>query len=121
MFDLSLVELLFVGVVALLVVGPQDLPKVIKAIVKAIKSVQGFSSEIKKSMNELVDETEIKQIQSDLSKEMKYIVDQNGEFQPIYDITDMLEEEDDEAERKAAEDTLAPSLSAPKGEGDEQP
>lgn len=94
MLDLSLVEILLIGVVALIVVGPQDLPKVIKQIIKFLKSMQGFTQDIKQSVTDLADESGINEIKKDVNDDMKYIIDQNGEFQEIYDINDFLEEDD---------------------------
>lgn len=93
MFELSLVELLFIAVVALLVIGPQDLPKALGAIIKLFKQLQTVISEVRSSVDELVDEAGIRDATDELKKDAKYIIDQNGEYQEIYDVSDFLDEE----------------------------
>lgn len=98
MFELSFAEILLILIVGLVVIGPKDLPKVIKSvrefIVKAKKMAHEFSQEVLK-----IDE--IKNIHDDLKQEVekvnndiKMIVDMDGNLQPTYDISDLLPKED---------------------------
>ncbi|MCI5050378.1 MAG: twin-arginine translocase TatA/TatE family subunit [Rickettsiales bacterium] len=85
MFDLSLVELLFIAVVTILVVGPQDIPKVIRAVIQLFRQLQQAASEVRQSVDAMVDETGVKQMKSD----MDYIIDQDGNYQQVFDIADI--------------------------------
>ena len=88
MFDLSLVELLFIGVVALLVIGPQDLPKVAAAIFKAFRQLQEALSEMRSQVEDFAKDSGLQETQD----EIKTIIDQHGEVQEVYDISEFLDE-----------------------------
>lgn len=57
MFDIGWSEILVVGVLALLVVGPKDLPKVVQGIVKAVRYLRGISAEIFRQMEDISEKT----------------------------------------------------------------
>lgn len=90
MFELSLVELLFIGVIALVVIGPQDLPKALTAVLRLFRQVRGLINELRKGMDSLVDESGLK----DVEKDVHYIIDDNGLRQPTYDISEFLTDEE---------------------------
>ena len=85
MLDLSFVELLFIAVVSLIVIGPEDLPKVARSIMGFFKQIKAAVSDVKQSVDAMVDETGMQ----DFKEDMDYILDQNGEYQPVYDISDV--------------------------------
>lgn len=88
MFDLSLVELLFIAVVALVVIGPKDLPKVIAAMLRLLRQFQDAFADLRSQVNDIVDESGVKETQ----QELKTIIDQHGRVQEVYDISDFLDE-----------------------------
>lgn len=90
MFELSLAELLVIAVAGIIVIGPRDLPKAIRAVLGAWKQFQKMVAEIRRGINELADESGVKELQHDLQHDMEYIVDQQGNLQPTYDISDLL-------------------------------
>ena len=47
MFNIGLSELIIIFFVAFIIVGPQDLPKVAKTVVKAIKQLRRMFAELK--------------------------------------------------------------------------
>jgi Tat protein translocase TatB subunit len=87
MFEFSLVELLLVAVVGLLVIGPEDMPKVLRAIIKVWREIHSLVSDVRKSVNQMVDETGLNEVR----REMTTILDQDGNPQPTYDISEFLE------------------------------
>jgi len=60
MFNIGFTELIVVLLVAFLIVGPKDLPKVARWIARQIKKLRGFIRELKKETgwNELVKDIE---------------------------------------------------------------
>lgn len=52
MFDISFWELFIVGIVALLILGPERLPGAIRSTVKTIRSVKGMASGFKTEIEE---------------------------------------------------------------------
>ena len=68
MFDLGIMELLVIGVVALIVVGPEDLPKMFRAAGRFTGKMKGMAREFSKAMNDAADETGMRETAADLRK-----------------------------------------------------
>lgn len=68
MFDLGWTELLLVGIVALIVVGPKDLPGMFRTMGRATAKVKGMAREFQRAMNEAADEAGVKDVAEDLKK-----------------------------------------------------
>lgn len=68
MFDLGMMELLVIGVVALIVVGPKDLPVMFRNVGRFTGKMKGMAREFTRAMNDAADETGVKDIKSDLTK-----------------------------------------------------
>ena len=62
MFTFGWGEILLVTVVIVVVVGPKDLPKLIKQLSSFTKSLKKLSREFKYSLNEIADQEEFKEI-----------------------------------------------------------
>jgi len=62
MFTFGWGEILLVFVVVIVVVGPKDLPKLIKQFSTFVKSIKKLSREFKSSLNEISDQEEFKEI-----------------------------------------------------------
>ncbi len=100
MFDISLSELLIVGVVALLVLGPEEMPKALRAVMRFFRSLKEMAMEVQKSVESLADEPEIKEIRHAVETQRRYIVDEAGNYQEVFDISDLMKLETDEGEKK---------------------
>lgn len=87
MFDLSLIELLFVAVVALVVIGPRDLPKAMKAVFDVLRQLRDATSEIRSQVDSLMQESGIQEAK----EEIQTIIDENGQIQRVYDIDEFLD------------------------------
>ncbi|GAB5388062.1 MAG: hypothetical protein Alpg2KO_10300 [Alphaproteobacteria bacterium] len=66
MLDIGGPELLVVAVIALIVVGPKDLPRVVRGVAKVVGQVRGMANEFKSSIQELEDESEFRQMKQEL-------------------------------------------------------
>ncbi|AEV37747.1 Twin-arginine translocation subgoup [Pseudovibrio sp. FO-BEG1] len=89
MFDIAWTELLLVAVVAILVVGPKELPGMLRTIGRAIGSVRKMAGEFQSTLNDAVKEAE-KQAGID---EMRKQADAAQNFNPLGDLKKSLEEE----------------------------
>ena len=68
MFDLGWQELFVIGIVALIVVGPKDLPKLFNKVGKVIGKIKQISREFYDQINETAEIEEITSLKKDLNK-----------------------------------------------------
>lgn len=66
MFDIGWTELLVIGIVALIVVGPKDLPGMFKALGRFTAKMRNLAREFQRAMNQAADESGVSDITSDL-------------------------------------------------------
>ena len=68
MFDLGMMELLVIGIVALIVVGPKDLPGMFRTIGNLVGKAKGMAREFQRSMDQAANESGLKDATSDLNE-----------------------------------------------------
>ncbi|CTQ34311.1 Sec-independent protein translocase protein TatB [Jannaschia rubra] len=68
MFDIGWSELLVIGVVALIVVGPKDLPRLFRTLGEVTGKARRMAREFQNAMNDAADESGVSDITSDLRK-----------------------------------------------------
>jgi len=64
MFDLGFAELLVIGIVALIVVGPKDLPVLFRKAGQFMGKARGMAREFSRAMNDAADEAGVKDVAS---------------------------------------------------------
>ena len=97
MFDFSFGELAIVVLVALLIVGPKDLPKVMHAVGRWFGQFKGMADDFRAGVKSAMLQGQLEDVEKDLNAihdEIKYIRDQNGNLQRVYDISDFMDERD---------------------------
>jgi sec-independent protein translocase protein TatB len=67
MFDLGLTELLVIGVVALIVVGPKDLPVMFRNVGRFVGKAKGMAREFSSAMNDAADESGVRDVAKGLN------------------------------------------------------
>ncbi|WP_170752808.1 Sec-independent protein translocase protein TatB [Ruegeria lacuscaerulensis] len=67
MFDLGWTELLVIGVVALIVVGPKDLPVLFRNVGRFVGKARGMAREFSSAMNEAADQAGVNDIKKGLN------------------------------------------------------
>ncbi|MEQ8825140.1 MAG: Sec-independent protein translocase protein TatB [Filomicrobium sp.] len=67
MFDIGWSELLIIGVLALIVVGPKDMPALLRTIGKYLGIIRKQASEFRAQFDEALKETEFDQIRQDMA------------------------------------------------------
>lgn len=63
MFDIGFPELLVIGIVALIVVGPKDLPVLFKKAGQFVGKARGMAREFSRAMNDAADQAGVKEAQ----------------------------------------------------------
>ena len=71
MFDLGWSELLVIGIVALIVVGPKDLPVLFRRVGQFVGKAKGMAREFSNAMNEAADESGMREMSSSINKSLK--------------------------------------------------
>ena len=66
MFDLGWTELLVIGVVALIVVGPKDLPKMFRTLGQMTAKARSMAREFSRAMEDAADQSGVKDVARDL-------------------------------------------------------
>ncbi|MDU8945908.1 Sec-independent protein translocase protein TatB [Ovoidimarina sediminis] len=61
MFDIGFMELLVIGIVALIVVGPKDLPGMFRTLGRFTAKVRGMAREFQRAMNDAADQSGMKE------------------------------------------------------------
>ena len=68
MFDVSWQEILVVGIVALIVVGPKELPTLLRTVGKYMGLIKRQSSEFRAQFDEAMRDSELEQLKKDVEK-----------------------------------------------------
>lgn len=93
MLDLGWSELFLIGVVALVVIGPKDLPKAMRGLAKVMGRVRGLSREFRDGVSEMMREAELDELRRkmqqarnfDLAARAKEMVDPTGTLSENFD------------------------------------
>jgi sec-independent protein translocase protein TatB len=68
MFDISFTELLVIGVIALVVIGPERLPKVARTIGHLVGRAQRYVSDVKSDINREVELDELRKLKEQMQE-----------------------------------------------------
>src|ERR1700756_35034 len=90
LFDLSMTELMLIGVVALVVIGPKDLPKALRVAGFWVKKARTLSREFQSSVEQMVREAELDEMRQELKKATE--IDLEKEFRQTIDPSGSLAE-----------------------------
>ncbi|HXE27576.1 MAG TPA: Sec-independent protein translocase protein TatB [Stellaceae bacterium] len=128
MFDFAWSELALIAVVALVVIGPKDLPRVMRTVGQWTRRARAIAREFQGSLDQMVREAELDEVKRHIDRassfnvenEIRRVVDPTGDLQrsldepvlsnPLADPVKPVERT--ELERKPAETAVLPS-SAP--------
>ena len=99
MFDISWTEFLLIGVVALIVIGPKELPGVMRTLGQWTRKVRGMAADFQNQFQEAMREAEM----TDLKKQVDDMAHDLKNYDPLKDVRS-----DVEAMGKEFESSLAP-------------
>jgi sec-independent protein translocase protein TatB len=109
MFDIGWTELVVIGIVALIVIGPRELPATLRTIGQMMTKVRRMASEFQGQFNDALREAEL----DELRKEAEKLT--SGAFDPLEKVKSEIESavEGPKTETAAAETAAAPASPAP--------
>ncbi len=104
MLDIGWMEMLLVAMVALVVIGPKDLPRALRTAGQWVGKVKGVAREFQNSMDDMIRESELEEIREDAKKLARGDLDDMTDFDNSIDPTGGHEgpfaaSYDDEADR----------------------
>lgn len=127
MFDLSWGEIALVGVIALLVIGPKELPGVLRGIGQALAKLRAMASDFQYQFNQALQEAEVDKVKSSIDS-VNDSVSKSTSFDPIDYARDKIQSTVDEVKSALnpadpaagtvgppAPDTIAQAIPAPPG------
>jgi|SRR5271165_2503389 len=90
LFDLGWSEILLIGTVALVFIGPKDLPKALRVAGYWVRKARTLSREFQSGIDQMIREAELEEMRQDLKKAAEF--DLNKEFHNTIDPTGSLRE-----------------------------
>lgn len=118
MFDIGWSEMLFIAIVAIMVIGPKDLPKVLRTVGQWTGRARAMAREFQNSLDDAIRETELDEIKKDVEKaadlgdikgEIENSIDPSGTLDGAFEFDDLppppedKSESDEEAESSSDE------------------
>ena len=87
MLDIGFPEFLLISFVLLIVVGPKDLPKVLRSITSFLRKIKSMASQFHSGIDDLANEAEISDLRKEVNKIDKHslIEDHVGEIKELED------------------------------------
>jgi len=114
LFDLGMSELLLIGVVALVVIGPKDLPKALRVAGFWVRKARTLSREFQSSVEQMIREAELDEMRQELKKATE--IDLEKEFRQTIDPTGSLAESLKPPELPKFTDVDLPAAPAPEAQ-----
>lgn len=74
MFDIASSELMLVVLVALLVIGPKDLPKVLRVVGKWVGKARGVAAHFRSGFDEMIRQSELEELEKKWKEENERIM-----------------------------------------------
>lgn len=90
MFDIDSGKLLIIGIVALVVIGPKELPGVLRQVGNALGKVRRMAAEFQGQFMEAMRESELEELKKDVQKMSESANFTN--FDPLADVKNQLNE-----------------------------
>lgn len=90
MFDISFGELALIMLVAVLVIGPKELPAVVQKVTGWIRQMRMMAQQITDQFQDHAELGEIKKLREELQEQAKFIRDAEGNLYRTYDLSDVV-------------------------------
>ena len=91
MLDMSWGEVMLIGGVALIVIGPKDLPKALRTVGQITRKVRRMAGEFQMQFNEAIREAELDDVRKEVDGIRDTVRNASGGFNPVQTIRDEVE------------------------------
>ena len=110
MLDIGWPELFLIAVVTIVVVGPKELPRVVRTVTGAIRKVRGLAGEFQSTIDDMVRDADLEDIKNEIERVSK--VDVADEFKASVDPSGTLDGAFDFDESDFGENSIAAGTQA---------
>ncbi len=131
MLDIGWVELSIIALITILVVGPKEIPRVLRTVTQVMRKVRGMASEFQSGIDDLARESELDDLKKDIEKtasrdfagELENTIDPTGEVtESVRDIETSLKEDlDGDSATKNVAEAIQESAPQPPADEPEKP
>jgi sec-independent protein translocase protein TatB len=90
MFDMSWGEIMVIGAIALIVIGPKDLPRTLRTVGNMIGKVRRMAAEFQGQFNEAMREAELDDVKRQIQGVNDSVSSLNTSFNPVQTIRDEI-------------------------------
>lgn len=124
MLDIGWQELFIVAVIAIVVIGPKELPRAVKTVAQLLRKARGMAREFQDGIDDLVREAELDDLKKEITDGSPTSIAQHIEntIDPSGDLKDAVREIDPTADVRDALDTTveSPSPAEPETAGEDE-
>ncbi len=104
MLDIGWTEMAFIAVIALIVIGPKDLPKAMRTVSHWVRKARSLAREFQSGLDDIARETELDEVKDqitggmdfDLESEIENTIDPTGSVSEAMDLSSELADLDDD-------------------------
>ncbi len=120
MLDIGWTEILIIMVIALVVVGPKDLPRIVRTIGQWSGKARAYARDFQRSIEEAADETEIAAIQKEIATANEELSTARADLGSSIKLDDdpSPPEKSDKSADKPADETAGSGPAAAKADGE---
>lgn len=116
MFDVGWQEIFVIAVVALIVIGPKDLPRALKTVTGVIRKLRGMARDFQSGLDDIVRESELAEMRreieaetgGDLRKRIEESIDPDGDIAKDLDDMRTIEGDLNKAAKGISDDMKKP-------------
>ena len=124
MLDIGWQELFIVAVIAIVVIGPKELPRAVKTVAQLLRKARGMAREFQDGIDDLVREAELDDLKKEITDGSPTSIAKHIEntIDPSGDLKDAVREIDPTSEVRDALDTTeeSPSPAEPETAGEDE-
>lgn len=105
MFDLGWSEFMLIAMITIIVVGPKELPRVLRTVTQAIRKVRGLAGEFHSTMEEMAREAEVDELTKQIREANKRDLEQtiSNTVDPTGEVGKSLKDMKDDVDKDARE------------------
>ncbi len=113
MFDIAPTELLIVAIVALVVIGPKDLPRVMRTVGHWVGKARGMARHFRSGLDTMMREAEIEEMEKKWREENERIMREHPLIPPLAGVAGAAAPADPAAEASPQATAAPPTLPPP--------